>query len=108
MLKNALVIAFGLLTGAFVAWGVEPDLSTPQGARRAYDAALYVGDAPAAKAAAVYNADWEKVIESGAAADAGMAKLRKAAADRWGNAAKGAFPERKLDDIAGTEYQVMG
>jgi hypothetical protein len=86
----------------------EPDLSTPQGARRAYVVAEHEGDAAGMKAAAIYDGAWEKVIEAGAAAEKEMGKLRKAAGDRWGAAGKSVFPEMRTDEIEGTAYRVNG
>lgn len=85
-----------------------PDLSTPQGARRAYVVAEHDGDAAGMKAVAIYDAAWEKVIEADAAAEKEMGRLRKAATDRWGAAAKKVFPEMTTDEIEGTAYRVKG
>jgi len=93
---------------AGIAMAGEPDLSTPQGARHAYVVAQQEGDAAGMKAVAIYDAAWEKVIETGAKASTEMGKLRKAANDRWGAAAKNAFPEMRTDEIEGTAYRVNG
>ena len=102
MVAGLVVVMAGVVAAA------GPDLSTPQGARRAYVMAQHEGDAAGMKAVAIYDAAWEKVIESGAAAVTEMGKLRKAATDRWGAAAKSVFPEMRTDEIEGTAYRVNG
>ena len=103
-----MVVGLVVAMAAGLAVGAGPDLSTPAGARRAYAVAEHDGDAAGMKAVAIYDGAWEKVIESSAAAEGEMGKLRKAADERWGAAAKGVFPELKTDEIEGTAYRVKG
>jgi hypothetical protein len=103
----SVTVVFALACQA--ACAAEPDLSTPQGARRAYDQARHDGDAAAMKAVAIYHPAWEKLIDAVAASERQTANLRTAAHDRWGAAAaKGVFPELIVDELEGTSYDLAG